>query len=212
MDRQSSAAMQRRLLALLVAGLGALGGGAALAVREHAPALQPELRAGGPDGDWRAVPGRALYDAAAYDFEQGYAHLRRLMDAAGAPAAAPGAAAPPLDQADLAEAERLFERALRRNPGDAMPWTGLAMLAALRGEAAAVLPPLRRSWALAPYSDGLAPLRLPAIAAAFALAEAGDRAAIARDLAVLRRKNLNRFNEMATLFPELAALAPDASE
>jgi hypothetical protein len=163
------------------------------------PLADPTRRIADPFGDWRRVQTVALYDDAAYAYEMGLTHFAVAM-AADRPAGAARAAA-------------LFARSARRAPADAYTWTMRAWSLAHLGDGAGARAARDRAWALAPYHAALARERLALSAALGAVppAAAGDaaarRAALARDLGMVPRRDRPWLAELLRAHPELAALA-----
>ncbi|MFK7877192.1 MAG: hypothetical protein AB8B71_15655 [Paracoccaceae bacterium] len=129
---------------------------------KNAPAYTEDLRAETIYGAERLPLTASMYDRGAYFFEVAYTYINGTIDVR-----APGQLVPPVKQ--IIEngrlAEELVAKSLLADPGNAHAWALLAEARLLQGsDVAAILEPLRISWALAPNSAVLAEKRLQLVA------------------------------------------------
>lgn len=134
-------------LAAMISAILALGVVSFRGMASSAPALSPELRITGPNGDWRPTSRSALYDHAAYASERAEAMI-----------AGSGDMSPP--EAPLLAALQLAIESVEAAPADAYAWTLLAAMAGGNGLSDAAEWALARSRTLAPYNAGLSIERL----------------------------------------------------
>ena len=165
------------------------------------PVANEAVRALGPQGDWRTASPPSLYDAGNYYTELGLAYI-----AAAAERDLSGDGPVPRF-AEFEQARALLRQAVARSPADALGWAGLGLAAVVDREVARAEAALRRSWQLAPYNAGLAPMRLASLAFVEPDSVSPDlHDAIARDFRVARRRARDRLEEMRSRAPNLVTL------
>lgn len=177
------------------------------------PAFNPQLKSDTIFGDGRTALSPAMYDQGTYEFQRGYGFLMADAIVPGDAAAFRAFATPEAALLRANTARDALKAAVRVDPGNAHAWGQLGWAQARSGDARGALEAWRISYEIAPNSAVLAGTRLDLIGLLAETDESwrqlteADRAAIARDVAVL-----GRFNEGALAFrvkanPRLAELA-----
>ncbi|AZQ66769.1 hypothetical protein EF888_06210 [Silicimonas algicola] len=174
-------------LALLSAGVTS-----AYFVVSSMPAFDSDARVEGLFGDWRVPVVEAVYNRSDYLFQVGFGLLQGDLVASSATE----------ERDELASVDTAIARARRARealaesaalaPGNAYTWAYLAWADAMQADDAAALSDLNVSWALAPASAQLAPVRLNLYELLLDLGTLPDdrgevEEKVKRDLAVMRR-------------------------
>jgi hypothetical protein len=171
---------------LLATVLGSLA-----ATMAATPIVDPALRLEGPLGDWRRVPGAALYDRSRYFFATGGAWFVVAMERG--------------DADGFERARSLWRRSLSHAPANAYAWTMLAWSEAVLEEIPNARAALRRSWKLAPRNATLARERLALAAGLDIRLEPRERRFLLRDATVLARVDEPAVRTLLASAPALAA-------
>ena len=181
------------MIRALTFGVFAFGAWSVVQVVDGAPAFDTAARVPGVFGDWRVVPGAAMYHRGEYLYHQAEGFLRAeylIADRGDDPEAL-------ADQDTAAEwgaaAQVYLEEAVRLAPADALIWASLGWATAFAFEVERSREAMAISQALAPYSNALMLDRLAYVSIlvddngdfAIPLTEA-ERSAVKRDFETLR--------------------------
>lgn len=205
--------MRSMMLILLV-----FSGGSIWLTLNQTPAFNPQHIAETAIGDGRIIDNAAMYDPGTYAFQRGYGFL--VAEAVISPETEAGEENVSSNQSDdrARLAVEALEISLDLDPGNAHAWAALAWARARLGDDTGTMDALRVSWQIAPYNRDLADSRLN-LAGLLTDPEIGitepteaDRAAIARDLEVLRRFEPQAVTYYIELSPHLAGLSSDEAQ
>lgn len=165
--------------------------GSLAATMAATPIVDPALRVEGPVGDWRRVPGAALYDRSHYFFAAGGAWFVVAMERG--------------DADGVERARSLWRRSLSHAPANAYAWTMLAWSEAVLEDIPRARAALRRSWRLAPRNATLARERLALAGGLDIVFEPREQRNLLRDAGVLARVDDPAVRTLLTSTPALAA-------
>jgi hypothetical protein len=185
---------------LVILATASVGLWALFAVLSAAPATNATIRAVAVS-DWRRVSAAAFYDAGSFYREHGYIIVNDTL--AEAQRSKGGLVTVPRD--NILAARDLFSRSVAYNPGDALSWAGLAIVAAMLRDHEAYLDSMSQSADLAPYNLAIARVRLTGFVMIPDIALTEDlKAALRRDFQVARGKG-GDMEKLLALAPFLAA-------
>ncbi len=176
------------------------------------PAFNPNRLAETIIGDGRIIENSAMYDPGTYAFQRGYGFLvAEAMILRETEADEENVLSDKANERARLAIEAL-EIALDQDPGNAHAWAALAWARARLGDDTGTMGALRVSWEIAPNNSALAEARLN-LAGLLTNPDIGitdptkaDRAAIARDMEVLRRFEPRALAFYTEISPHLAEL------
>ena len=204
-----------RLVGLVTVTLLAAGGYSAAKIVSGTPAFSTALRQDTVYGDWRTGYSADMYDQGSYLFQLGHGRVMADLlfsedtETIGEIADAETAFA------RAEEAVDLLQQSLALDPANAHAWATLALAATMISDLDLAREALANSWALAPYNTQLADRRLSLVSTLtspedpepLVLSEA-ERAAVARDLALLIQRDRAAVEDYLEISPDLTALLP----
>lgn len=171
------------------------------------PAFNPNLVSDTIIGQGRTYHSRFMYDLGEYEFQRGYGFLVNIYENPGAGPRYTDIASDGALLFRALKAEEALENAIRLDPRNAHAWESLAWARARLNNTAGALDAMRVSWELAPYNFHLASRRVNLVGLVtlpgglvVELSD-GDRAALAKDVAVLRRFDEKKLREFEERFP-----------
>ena len=124
------------------------------------PAFSKKVRQSGVSGDWRVLPGSAMYHRGDYLLYQGLGFLKAAEVDPGDNQEESGVSDANLGLQQAAIAEDLFRQSLDLSPAQPKAWTSLAWSEILQGNAEQAKLALKNSWKLAPFNVVQASSRL----------------------------------------------------
>lgn len=194
---------------LLVFVLLAMLGGSIWETLRNTPAFNPKMLSDTIIGNGRIPATEAMYDLGSYHFERGFGYLMADALISGETESRDQTASNEIAWERALSAQVALEQAVRRDPGNAHAWAGLAWALIRQGDEEGGTKALQVSWKLAPYNPGLARTRLDLVSvfAEFEGQQSGflkqSRPAIMRDAEVVERYDDSGFQ---TLLESSAAL------
>lgn len=178
----------------------------ATGIARQMPVTTPDMRATGPLGEWRLQSPEHLYNAGDYFIRIAYKHI----EIAAVTSYRTGRMSKDLESAR--QSRVLSRHAVARSPADSIGWSAFSFAALVTADPATSEYALRRSWQLAPFNAGLAPLRLRLFAYIDPNSLEDDLLSrISNDVKVAQREAPKRLQLMKRRFENIAAIVNRAS-